>query len=311
MYRRMVRILAIGAVVTAIAALAGEANAGWRHGSSGGSYGSRGSWGSYGSRGSWGSSGGYYHHLKTRVVVYSSFGSSGGSWGSYGSYGSSGGSWGSYGSYGSSRGYVVPQQQQQQQGGESSEGGATEGGESEGDATEGDEAYYGGSGAVLTVDVPAEARVIVNGTLTRSTGTHRRYVSRALAPGYSYTYTVQAQIERDGKTIEETKTVDLQSGGSANLAFALDSPPATTLTLHVPESAQVFLAGNETGSKGAVRTFTTRSLPEGQEWSNYEIKVTLESEGETLTKTETISLKSGESREVSIDFAAAKIASAQ
>lgn len=309
MYRRMVRILAIGAVVSAVAAFAGEANAGWRHGSSGGSYGSHGSWGSYGSRGSWGSSGGYYHHLKTRVVVYASCGSSGGSWGSYGSHGSSGGSWGSYGSYGSSGGYMVPQQQQQ--GGGSSEGGATEGGAAEGGATEGDEAYYGGSGAVLTVDVPAEARVIVNGTPTRSTGTHRRFVSRALAPGYSYTYTVQAQIDRDGKTIEETKTVDLQSGGSANLAFALDTPPATTLTLHVPESAHVFLAGNETSSKGAVRTFTTRSLPEGQEWSNYEIKVTLESEGQTLTKTETISLKSGESRDVNFDFAEAKIASAQ
>ncbi len=303
MYRRMVRILAMGFVAAAVAAFAGQAHAGWRHGSSGGSYGSHGSWGSCGSYGSWGSSGGYYHHHKTRVVVYSSCGSSGGSWGSYGSYGSSGGSWGSYGSCGSSGGYIVPQQPPQQQGGESSEG--------DGEAAEGDEAYYGGSSAVLTVDVPAEARVLVNGTLTRTTGTHRRYISRALAPGYSYTYTVQAQIERDGKTIDETKTIDLQSGGSANLAFTLDSPPATTLTLHVPAGAQVYLAGNATTSKGAVRTFTTRSLPQGQEWSNYEIKVTLESEGQMLTKTETIALKSGESREVNIDFSEAKIASAQ
>ena len=52
--------------------------------------------------------------------------------------------------------------------------------------------------ALLTVSVPADARVLVNGVPTRSTGDVRRYVSRNLNPGFSYTYEVTTEATVNG-----------------------------------------------------------------------------------------------------------------
>jgi len=80
-----------------------------------------------------------------------------------------------------------------------------------------------GSGT-LNIRVPADAKVFVNGYQTRSVGTQRRYVSHGLRPGYIYRYDVRVQIVRDGRTLEEVRTVYLSSGAREALAFSF---PAT------------------------------------------------------------------------------------
>src|SRR5207253_2270016 len=116
---------------------------------------------------------------------------------------------------------------------------------------------------------------------TTSTGAHRRYISRDLAAGYGYTYEVKIEATRDGKLVEETKTVEMRAGQTASLAF--NAAPAksaeTTLTLNVPEDAKVTLAGHPTSATGAVRVFTTTNLSSGKEWSNYKIVVSVERDG--------------------------------
>jgi uncharacterized protein (TIGR03000 family) len=298
--------------VVAFAFAAQQAEAGWHHhrgygscGSSGGSWGSSGgSWGSSG--GSWGSSGGW---------AYGSCGSSGGSWGS------SGGSWGSSG--GSSGGYRVvpstPAAPMQPAPGGAPPVPANPPGPSDAAPAQGNQTYhptYGPlrSSALLAVKVPTDAKVFVNGRETSSTGIDREYISRDLQPGARYNYDVRAEFTRDGQSVSENKSIQLIAGQTAKVDFTPGTPSVqtaaadtlrTTLVVHVPADAKLFLAGRETKATGEVREFTTTRLNPGSEWTTYAIRAEIERDGQTQVREETVSLKAGESRDVSLVFDAA------
>lgn len=178
--------------------------------------------------------------------------------------------------------------------------------------------YRPSANAVLTVRVPVDARVFVNDLPTASTGSLRRYVSNGLRAGYNYTYHIRAEVVRAGQTITETKTVKLQAGDNPNVEFALNAsdsdpiatqPVRTSLTLHVPADAKVYLSGNETRGSGDVRTFSTNKLAAGETWGSYVVRVELTRDGHTLSKEETVDLKGGDIRELTVDFDATQVAS--
>jgi uncharacterized protein (TIGR03000 family) len=78
---------------------------------------------------------------------------------------------------------------------------------------------------VLTVWVPFDAKVSVNGMETRSTGSQRQFISYGLKPGFSYKYVVKAQVIRNGQTQEDTQTVTLTAGQITSVAFGFNSAP--------------------------------------------------------------------------------------
>lgn len=82
---------------------------------------------------------------------------------------------------------------------------------------------------LLTIWVPADAQVTINGLQTKSTGSKREYVSFGLKPGFSYKYVVQAQVARDGKMLQETKEVMLTAGGQEGVAFGFNPKAAEQL----------------------------------------------------------------------------------
>lgn len=165
--------------------------------------------------------------------------------------------------------------------------------------------------AFLTVSVPSDARVLVNGVVTRSKGEQRRYVSRNLIPGFDYTYEVKAEYTVNGEPVTQTRTIQLQAGRHQELAFNGDAPQTveTALTLHVPEDAKVYLAGNETNGSGPVRTFRTTKLSSGQKWGDYVVRVVINRNGLVRSMEEKISLSGGDQRELSFDFDIDKVAS--
>jgi uncharacterized protein (TIGR03000 family) len=164
---------------------------------------------------------------------------------------------------------------------------------------------------VLTVSVPADAKVFVNGKPTASTGTQRHFVSRGLRDGFKYAYEVRVEVVRDGSTLQDVKNVELRAGENSRLAFNMSAAEelTTTLTLKVPENAKVTLAGAETKSTGPVRTFSTNELAPGQTWSDYVVSVEWEQDGETFAKEQAITLKAGEKRTLEFDPSEAKVAS--
>jgi len=181
---------------------------------------------------------------------------------------------------------------------------------------EADEATIDADAALLTVSVPETAKVTVNGLSTSSKGSIRQFMSNGLKEGFVYTYVVNVTFANADKT--ESKTVKLRAGATERLVFnepqmvkTVSAPavPETVVTLRVPASAKVNLAGNDTKGDGVVRTFRTRQLAEGQKWANYTIRVTTTIGGVPVTKERTIDLKAGDTRDFEFDFGAASVAS--
>lgn len=281
------------------------------YGSSGGSYGSSGS--SYGSSGgSYGSSHAYYR---------SSYGSS--SHGSSGQVhgGSSGVStyYGGYGSgqpiYDSYQGDVYDEGMYYEDGGATQQAPEADSAPAEGGTDV--EARVSDDTAILTVAVPAEARVFVNDEATQSEGPVRQYISHGLRAGYSYTYVVRVEQMVDGEKITDVKEVRLRAGSTERLVFDLpeadekvaSNPAETVLTLVVPEDAQVTLAGNPTKVTGNVRTYRTTQLSPGQQWDNYTVRVTVNRDGRELSKEQTISLRGGSEEKLAFEFSDTELAS--
>ena len=73
---------------------------------------------------------------------------------------------------------------------------------------------------ILSVSVPADAKVTINGQSTKSTGQLRRYRYSKLQPAVVQAYRVRAEFVRDGKPIIDEKTVELAAGQTGSLAFS-------------------------------------------------------------------------------------------
>jgi len=86
-----------------------------------------------------------------------------------------------------------------------------------------------GDSGVLTVWVPYEAKVTINGLLTKSTGSKRHFVSYGLRPGYTYKYEVKAEIVHEGKIVTESQTVSLTAGERGGVAFGFNIPSSEGL----------------------------------------------------------------------------------
>jgi len=75
----------------------------------------------------------------------------------------------------------------------------------------------------ITIWVPEDAKVYVNGYLTKSTGNRRQFVSYGLKDGFNYKYEIRAEVTREGKTLDETHSVALTAGAKSTVAFKFDS----------------------------------------------------------------------------------------
>ncbi|QDU88355.1 hypothetical protein Pla175_17300 [Pirellulimonas nuda] len=296
------------------------------YGSSGssGSYASHGSSSSYGSYASHGSSSSYGSHggliarIKARHASSGSYGSHGSSssYGSHGvvtvSYGSNGSSssYGSSGSYGSNASH----------GSYSSVGSSSAGsyGTVISESSSVVQPTYASSTATgsgtLSVNVPADAVVFVNGSRTTSTGTQRQYVSKGLAQGEDYAYEVRVEYELNGEKVVESKSATLTADASASLNFTASQPTPVTvakaeatitkLTVRVPEGASITLAGAPTKQTGAEREFSTTRLANGQTWEDYRVQVELDG----VVQQRTITLRGGDSQELVFNFGGDQIA---
>src|SRR5437762_382860 len=71
---------------------------------------------------------------------------------------------------------------------------------------------YGPAPATIGVTLPANAQLLVDNQPTTSTTARRMFQTPTLQPGTDYVYTLQANVERDGRTITMQKQVTVRSG---------------------------------------------------------------------------------------------------
>ena len=76
--------------------------------------------------------------------------------------------------------------------------------------------------ASLQVSLPSDARLVVGDFDTQSAGSVRQFESPALVEGKTYAYELRAELNRDGRTITETKTIVIQPGQTVHVDFTLD-----------------------------------------------------------------------------------------
>jgi len=69
--------------------------------------------------------------------------------------------------------------------------------------------------AQIVVEAPANAHVFVGFQRMNS----RTFVSPVLEAGKTYTYTVRADVVRDGQTVTETKEVTVRAGETTRATF--------------------------------------------------------------------------------------------
>ena len=155
--------------------------------------------------------------------------------------------------------------------------------------------------AVLRLKVPKQAKVYVNGRLTKTPGAVRSFESKNLVAGRVYKYKVKAVIERDGKQLVRSKLISLQAGRVKESLLDFDAPAKTVLALSVPKNASVKLCGKATTLVGTNRRFVTTQLADGETCEGYSVEVSYPVDGEIVKQVRKIDLSAGDIRTLTFD----------
>jgi uncharacterized protein (TIGR03000 family) len=85
------------------------------------------------------------------------------------------------------------------------------------------------SDVLLSIRVPADAVVRINGEKTAQNGPRREFMSSGLAPGRTYTFAVTVQWKgSSGETFELERRVSVQGGERRNVDFLMPPPAIAT-----------------------------------------------------------------------------------
>jgi uncharacterized protein (TIGR03000 family) len=79
------------------------------------------------------------------------------------------------------------------------------------------------SPATLVISLPAEAKLTINRTPTRSTSATRTFVTPPLQPGKDCRYTLYAEAVRDGRIVTVTRQVAVRAGETKKITLTFSS----------------------------------------------------------------------------------------
>jgi uncharacterized protein (TIGR03000 family) len=77
--------------------------------------------------------------------------------------------------------------------------------------------------ATIVVDLPADAKLLIDNEPTSTTGTSRVFVSPTLNPGREYHYTLKAEIVKNGKSVKVEKVIAVRAGQITPASLTLPS----------------------------------------------------------------------------------------
>lgn len=83
----------------------------------------------------------------------------------------------------------------------------------------------GAAAATLTVNMPADARLLFNGVAATGTGVTRTFSTSALQPGTEYAYDLTAEVVVNGKTVTTEKKRVVVRAGEKTVVDLLPPPP--------------------------------------------------------------------------------------
>lgn len=71
--------------------------------------------------------------------------------------------------------------------------------------------------ATIVVNLPADAKLLFDGRATTSTEAVRRFVTPELDSGVDHTYTLTAQVIRNGQTLTASQVVTVRAGQTSEV----------------------------------------------------------------------------------------------
>jgi uncharacterized protein (TIGR03000 family) len=82
--------------------------------------------------------------------------------------------------------------------------------------------------ASITVRLPAEARLWVDGVYCPLVSDTRTFQTPRLQPGQQYAYTMKAELIRDGRTVTQNQRVLMSAGRQVEVTFGELAPASVT-----------------------------------------------------------------------------------
>jgi uncharacterized protein (TIGR03000 family) len=163
--------------------------------------------------------------------------------------------------------------------------------------------------ATVIVRLPADAQLYVDDQLAPLSSATRSFVTPALELDRTYHYTLEVRAQRNGRTVTQSRRVDLRAGrvtranfgdlsGPADVAYE-SAPAPAHITVRLPEQGRLFVddvACPQTSSRTA---FDTPKLEAGKEY-HYTLRVEVGQGGQSRTDSRRITFQAG--TEVKVDF---------
>jgi uncharacterized protein (TIGR03000 family) len=82
--------------------------------------------------------------------------------------------------------------------------------------------------ATILVNLPADAKLTVDGSATSQTSSSRLFVTPALEPEAEFTYTLIAEIARNGESVRQTQLITVRAGEQTRVTFDFTQPNAVS-----------------------------------------------------------------------------------
>ena len=71
--------------------------------------------------------------------------------------------------------------------------------------------------ATVVVTLPADAKLTIDGTATTSTSSERTFETPELVAGKTYSYTLEATFQKEGKSVVVSKKVTIEAGKTSTV----------------------------------------------------------------------------------------------
>lgn len=167
---------------------------------------------------------------------------------------------------------------------------------------DGDKSAALGNAAGVVLKAPADVQLFVEGRRIPRTTNQQTFRTPNLEPGYWYTYTFQAQMVRDGKTVAHTKQVKVRAGEFSMADFnkwATEGKDAARVTVKLPADARLYVDGVKCPLTSATRSFDTPELDAGRSYY-YTLKAEVDRDGETRVARQRVLVEAG--KQVTVEF---------
>lgn len=87
--------------------------------------------------------------------------------------------------------------------------------------------------AVLTVQVPQDARIFVDDHETQQRGATRRFASPPITRDREFSYALRVEVTRNGRTVVKTQDVKVRGGAQSLATFSFTDPNESELVARV------------------------------------------------------------------------------